>query len=55
MQAFSVSSKYISNLIARLNLILVIIILAFTPNPIFIFVSNITALPFSLTKYYNAS
>ena len=55
MQAFSISSKYISNLIAGLNLILIIIILAFTPNPVPISISNITALPSFLTKYYNAS
>ena len=55
MQAFSVSFKYISNLIARLNLILVIIILASIPNPIPISIFNIIALPSFLTIIYNAS
>ena len=55
MQAFSISSKYISNLITKLNLILVIVISAFTPNLVLISISNITALPSSLIKYYNAS
>ena len=47
MRAFSVSSIYISNLITKLNLILVIVILAFVPNPVPISIFNIT-------KYYNA-
>ena len=54
MQAFSISPVYISNLITKLNLILVIVILAFVPNPVPTSISNITTLP-SLTKYYNAS
>ena len=54
MQAFSVSSIYIFNLITKLNLILVIVIWAFIPNPIPTFISNTITLPF-LTKYYNTS
>ena len=55
IQAFSVSSKYISDLIAGLNLILVTAISASVPNPAPISTFNITALPSSLTEYYNAS
>ena len=54
MRAFSISSKYISNLIAGLNLTPVIAMSASTPNPIPTSASNTTTLP-SLTKYYNAS
>ena len=54
MQAFSISPIYISNLIAKLNLILAIVISVFMPNPISISAFNITTLPF-LTKYYNTS
>jgi len=54
MQAFSISSIYISNLITGLNLTLVIIMLASIPNLVPTFASNITTLPF-LTKYYDAS
>jgi hypothetical protein len=50
MQAFSVSSKYISNLIIGLNLILVL--MASAPNPAFI--SNVTTLPF-ISEFYNAA
>jgi hypothetical protein len=53
MQAFSISFKYISNLIARLNLILVTVILAFTLNPVPTSVSN-TTLPFIIFEFYNA-
>jgi hypothetical protein len=54
MQAFSISSIYISNLIAGLNLIVATAILASVPNPIPTSASNTTTLP-SLTEYYNAS
>ena len=54
MQAFSVSSIYISNLIAGLNLTVATAMSASVPNPIPTSASNTTTLP-SLTKYYNAS
>jgi hypothetical protein len=54
MQAFSVSSKYISNLIARLNLTLVIVILAFTFNLAPISIFNAT-LPSTISEFYNAA
>ena len=54
MQAFFISPVYISNLITKLNLTLVIVILASVPNPTPTSIFNITILP-SLTKYYNAS
>jgi hypothetical protein len=55
MQAFSVNSKYISNLITGLNLTLVTVMLAFMPNRVPTSIFNITTLPSSLTKYYNVS
>jgi len=54
MQAFSVSSEYISDLIAGLNLTLVIAMPASAPNPAPTSASN-TTLSSSLTEYYNAS
>jgi hypothetical protein len=54
MRAFSISSKYISNLIAGLNLTLVTAMSASAPNPVPTSASNTTTLP-SLTEYYNAS
>ena len=53
MQAFFISPIYISNLIAKLNLILVTAISASIPNPVPTSVFNTIILP-SLTKYYNA-
>ena len=55
MWPFSVSSKYISNLIAGLNLTLVTAISAFAPNRALAFASNTTTLPSSSTEYYNIS
>ena len=54
MRAFSISSKYIFNLIAGLNLTPAIVILAFTPNSIPTFISN-TTLPFTISGFYNAA
>ena len=54
MRAFSVSFKYIFNLIAGLNLILVIIILAFAPNPVLTSIFNITLL-FTISEFYNTA
>ena len=54
MQAFSVSSIYISNLITGLNLTPVTAMSASMPNPAPTSASNTTTLP-SSTEYYNAS
>ena len=54
MQAFSISFKYIFNLITRLNLTLVIVILASILNPIPTSTSNAT-LPSTIFKFYNAA
>ena len=54
MQAFSISSEYISDLIAGLNLIPVTAILAFALNPVPASASN--AILFStISKFYNAA
>jgi len=53
MQAFSISSKYISNLIAGLNLT-VIAMSASVPNPILTSISN-TTLPSTISRFYNAA
>ena len=54
MQAFFVSFKYISNLIDRLNLILIIVISASVFNPIPTSASNTTLL-FTIFKFYNTA
>ena len=51
MQAFSVSSKYISDLITKSNLILIIVILVSTSNPVPAFAFN----AFIIFKFYNAA
>jgi hypothetical protein len=55
MRAFSVSSEYISDLIAGLNLTRVTAMSASAPNRVPASTSNTTTLPSSSTKYYNAS
>ena len=54
MRAFSVSFEYIFNLIAGLNLILAIAILASVPNPTPTSIFN-TTLPSTISKFYNAT
>jgi len=54
MQAFSISSKYISNLIAGLNLILATAISASVPNLAPTSASNST-LPSTISEFYNAA